>query len=90
VAELSELVGLIESGCAGVASRIAEMVGEQVVVEPVAATIEAQQRCEVWSRRVVVVPCRRLGTSAPYDRLWQKATAPPATRQPSWRRSDAG
>jgi hypothetical protein len=55
VAGLSELVDLVESGRAGVASRIAEMVGERVVVELVAATIEAQQRCEVWSRRVVVV-----------------------------------
>jgi hypothetical protein len=31
VAQLSELVGLSESGCAGVASSIAVMVGEQVV-----------------------------------------------------------
>jgi len=31
VAEISELVGPIESGCAGVASSIAVMVGEQVV-----------------------------------------------------------
>jgi hypothetical protein len=32
--------------------------------ELVAATIEAQQRCEVWSRSVVVVPCGRLAASA--------------------------
>ena len=38
------------------------MVGEQVVVELVAATIEAQQRCEVWSSR-------RPPDLGPYDRL---------------------
>jgi hypothetical protein len=38
------------------------MVGEQVVVELVAATIEAQQRCKVWSSR-------RPPDVGPYDRL---------------------
>jgi uncharacterized protein (UPF0210 family) len=54
--------------------------------EHVAATIEAQQRCEVWSRRVVVVPGGRLAASAQTTAFVAKATAPTAARQPSWRR----
>jgi hypothetical protein len=84
VAELPELVGLIESGCAGVASSIAVMVGEQVVVELVAATIEAQQRSEVWSRRVVVVHCEHvmsLNRAASFDaRMRKRALPPPSER----------
>jgi hypothetical protein len=69
-------------------TSIAEMVGEQVVVELVAATIEAQQRCEVWSRRWSPSLAGVSRTSAHTTAFGAKATAPPAARQPSWRRSN--
>jgi hypothetical protein len=65
----------------------AEMVGEHVVVELVATTIEAQQRCEVEPRTRVGILAGVSRASANTTALVANATAPTAAGQPSWRRS---